>query len=200
MATITNEVRNTLLNDLLQRAFQEEFIALCAEGSSLAESILMNRLTQQEWALANSLPESWLSKTEQVTIYLGTDFHVINLNGYMSMRNLGIKVGYYNFPLNPPETESRAVPKCVMVPTQYKVLDPMGLKIQAWITKHEDLEQRMISMLLKLRGTLESFRSSQKLISAWPEIEPLLTPLLPEKVQLPAIDTKSLNKALDFPV
>ena len=76
----------------------------------------------------------------------------------------------------------------------------MSLEFLALVSEQCDLNNQYMDIEIKVKATLDSFTTTEKLLKAWPEsIELIPKELKPIEKKLPAICSDDLNQMLGLP-
>ena len=172
---LTNATREIILNRLIAHRFDKHRDALIEREYALADECYATTFDAKTRATLSELPKGW---TPMRTIYTG--------------KVVGCRVELC-FKDSKPWPYSQDVPGISHPsPVVQKVRDLLHDR-KAHATAREAATNT-------IKGTLASYTTLEKLVAAWPEVEPFVFGLGTVRPNLPSIQTNKLNALLDLPV
>jgi hypothetical protein len=191
---LTNDIKDRIVESVLLHRFEKR---LKAEA---AKTIWESRMTPSGLRLLSTIPKGWLQTSHKISVRLMPD----NVSS-SEAKHLELQYGGHMSGVG-------------ILPSGYKTTTVYNPHPNDWLTVYtindEDLCKETLDLYEEGRNTLaevktardalgaiREFSTSEKLIAAWPEIEPFVTRHLPPpKPRLPALQTDRLNDLLDLPV
>jgi len=202
MATVrlTNNIREALLNKLLERAFK----ARCEEFRKRAGAFAVRVYADvfgDELPKMDALPDGWLPKDYGILVYFGFIRARISFNGSLDTSGVDnfLKCGsrggdsvYRRFTYS----------KYSSVAKRYNARDALATEYEAFSNERKDLSNEIERAAQTAKAALDSCSSIQKLIAIWPEVEEFAREFLKDgerKALLPDIPRSQLNAILNLP-
>lgn len=200
MTKLTNGIRSAIRADLREHRFATQVKVLAAAAESFADKVYNTMYDEDTQAKMAALPEGWLPEDEGVYVCCLGQYHRVHFNGVTTSLDSALR----NLVEYPPYTSRR------FMQAHHDVA--YSLKDQALLSSWEETVQETRRLYetygrvnSELRAALDSFTTIEKLIEAWPEVEPfakayITNPKKVAKIQLPAVQVTSLNAMLDLPI
>jgi hypothetical protein len=199
---LTNHIRDSLMNSLLQRAFKakgEDLIERCADyAERLYRDAMGSNLLQ-----INALPEGWLPTDDDIKVQLGGEFETIYFSGALNrwalpevFRRAGVtKLDDRRWKRFPNKWKGSVVKQ---YPGDHAVVGEFQKLDDDW----NELETEMERARKVALAAMSSVSTVKKLIDIWPEVEEFAKHYLVDgerKAILPAISRDQLNTMLNLP-
>lgn len=205
MSRLLKDDREIICRKLLERRFYEEIKKLHHEAADLMWRIVQSRFTEEEHALAASLPKGWLYEDNTFYINVLGERHYDYTNGCYLVSNLVSlirlkaddlpKVQILRF------TQQHRDRQCVSLVKG----NPLAQEFKAFEIKCRQLQSKIEQAKSEINVLLNSCTTVKKLITTWPEVEPFIPEYLLQqdpkapKANLPATYIAQLNTVLALP-
>lgn len=182
---ITNNFRDRLGDLLVERAFADEKKALEAESNRVA--LLFYRDTFSE-----ELEKKLDAINAEIPGLISVDSYFVVYPKDMGRTDLKLEFARPTGTFNEHQMKGNAS-------------DATWAEISAYSLKFSDYQTRRNEAASKAEGTLSSFHTFEKLVKAWPEVEPLAREVADRlgaiaPAQPLAVDVATLNATFDLPV
>lgn len=172
---LTNATRKIILNRLISHRFDKPRDALMEREYALAEECYATAFDANTLATLSELPKGW---TPMRTGYSG------------KVAGCWVELCFKD---NKQWPYSRDVP-ALSHP------NPVAQKVLDFLHDRKEHAAAREAAANTIKGTLASYTTLEKLVDAWPEVEPFVFGLGTVRPNLPAIQTGKLNALLDLPV
>lgn len=202
MATqrLTNDIRQSILSDVIKHAFQEKLNAMVLEEIQLASDVFDHVYKDDLELLSNSKPHLFY-KSHGCKVVLGTDHHQLSFGSTSFNQYVWCQLPVSFKAL---EKSARPVPHAAANHRAIAQLTPtskMGRRIARAEHINDQFVETVRTAVTSAEAILKSTASFKKLIEAWPEIESFAKPYMNRgSSNLPAVQTTALNAMLDIPV
>lgn len=203
MATVrlTNNIREALLNKLLERAFKARCDEFMKRAGAFALRVHVD-VFGSDLDKMNALPDGWLPKDDDITVRFGYTQTRLSFDGTLgrdgitdAFRKCGSRGGstvYRRFTYS----------KYGTVAKEYNARHALAEEYEAFINERKDLSDEIERAAHTAKAAVDSCSSIQKLISIWPEVEEFAREFLRDgerKALLPDIPRSQLNAILNLP-
>lgn len=195
-------MREKIIDNLMVHSFLTRCQEKMTEQASLAAAVYDDFYSKAERETITGLPNGWLPSYEYVCCRVDNEDLSLNFNGWIAngpawgvLNDAGVK--------RPSEKSERPFAHCdggrfVKVHEGNKGL---GKRLLTFVRECRTLDEELRDARRKADATLSKFRTVEKLIEAWPEIEPMTVGVCaPSPVSLPALATDTLNNMFGLPV
>lgn len=198
---LTNDMRDKITHNALKHRFAEPIAALRRQRAVLANFVYGEAFARVKMDI-DALPEGWLPEDDHVHVRLGTSHTHLYFNGDFP-RGYYTKYTALNAVVSRSENVYRRFPAknkgCVMAVMD--ATDAVTLRYDALVTEMDSLRDQVEAAGRDTRAALNKFTTVEKLLAAWPEIEPLTRGVGPTPpAKLPMVPVHKLNEALGLPV
>lgn len=191
---LTNAIRETIVNKLIEHRFAKQAIALRKKRAKLAKDVYSYAFTKAQREILTNAPKGWFKKERDIVVNLSGERHRLYFGGDFP------SYGDPRYPLRvmtaDMESEYLHVPYDVdpVIPVKHK----LAVRIAEANGELSDLIEEIQVTTAKTKASLGKIHSVKHLLEQWPEVRPFL-PKEDQTAALPAIPTKDLNKLLDLP-
>lgn len=194
MQHMNKNLRAAISRSLLQNRFAAEINAIFSSRKILAHAVLEEAMKPEEWEAFRKLPKFWFQIVNNVQVRIphqdyGTQY--LNFSGEIGN-------GEWWWHQDPPSV-GIALPHHVLL---------MNHKLEGEnLDRYEDetlaigkLKDEIAKVTAQTNSALNRFSTVDKLITAWPEVQPYIPTKEVQKVNtLPAIPVSDLNRMLKLP-
>jgi hypothetical protein len=200
---LTNEIRSAIIEATLLHRFEKVLLSDAALRADTAYRIWKSVMTPTGLAKLESVPEGWLPTKHTICVRLLPDdvpsnkavYYELPFSGNHAHISQGILPGGYK---GRPHKSYVAPDNW---PPTHTINDPDFIQQVMDVIEFTSDRIKQIKEAREALGVVNEFTTSEKLLMAWPELEPFVTPNLPApKPQLPALQTDRLNTLLGLPV
>jgi hypothetical protein len=174
MTRLTNDMRNTIIDRVLEHRFGKAKAELEARKKALAVEAYDTLFPKELQAKLAEIPKDWLNYGSYFRLNVAGQSHDFETDKPLWNNN------YKRF------TIPREAPVCQ--------------KILTWAEDSVVWEQKRREAKEMAQAALARANTLPKLVAAWPEVEPFIYGLSATKANLPAVQTEKLNATLDLPV
>lgn len=195
MTRLVNSHRDKIVNSVIEAKFKPLAMKLYQRRARLADMCYHALYSQSEFEQMEALPKGWLPTAEHLNYTFGTAHASLTFCGFRR----------YDFNIEPWEvpTVSRIIQKR-HEGVQTKIFDALDFQTAEYDGiqhAYSELKNNITHARKLTAASLEKFRTVEKLLEAWPEIEEHVMSTEPDiiKTNLPAIPLLELNKILDLP-
>lgn len=198
---LTNDMRDKITQNALKHRFAEPIIALRRQRAVLANFVYGEAFARVKMDI-DALPEGWLPEDDHVTAQLGTSHTHLYFNGNFP-RGCYSRYTPLNEVVSRPENVYRRFPNKNKgnVMAVMDATDAVTLRYDALVAEMDDLLGKVDAAGRDTRAALNKFTTMEKLLAAWPEIEPTTRGVGPTPpAKLPMVPVHKLNEALGLPV
>lgn len=177
MSRITKQLREAMLNTLLDNAFADDVKKAQQERLNAGEKIYQDIYGKHLIAM-ESLPNDWLIKSRYFYVCILGERHTIVLN---EDRMIGVRHNEYFYQAK------------LYAGDEQVVLDYIACN-----KAHDDIKDKRSKMYREVTALLESVTTFKKLFEIWPECKPLLEKYAVKPVPslFPAVQIKNINDGL----
>ncbi|WOE40740.1 Nmad5 family putative nucleotide modification protein [Acinetobacter chinensis] len=178
MSRLTNQIRQSMLNTMLDHAFSEKQAAAKAELIAAGDALYMDHHGEHLRTM-QKLPQGFLYRSSQMDTNIGGQRHAVMLSEVKCM-SLASR-------------DSRIV---------FVASNPVAIEYLSANNKFDDLIKQRADMSREVNAVLESVHTFKKLWEVWPESKSLLGKFeeKPAIAILPAVQVNRLNASLGLPV
>lgn len=194
---LTNHMRETIVNRVIQDRFEADHKALERDRAELALACYNEHYPQTVRDRMAALPDGWLPTDNDIVVKFGTEdrgYTRLCFNGYSHNHRLVHEM--------PEEivkrfTETDAQKGCLMSLAQDHGLTVEFLKQR---DEQEELDEATRKARSGVKSILNSSTTVKKLLEIWPEVLPYLGDLAPAPPpKVPAVKVEELNAQLRLP-
>lgn len=199
MTRLTNDIRDAIRADLTAHRYGAAVKAIGDRLQVFAAKLYDHLYSPEDQALMASLPNGWLPEDDHLRISYAGQYHSVYFNGYCwswsSLNSLAKRGSAISRRVASEHIGGHVRLRDDALCNEFGQIDNDLRKLN----EANSLAQRDIQTALSTFSTIE------KLIEAWPEVEPFASPYItaPQKAAkslLPAVRISSLNAMLDLPV
>ncbi len=200
MTRLTNDIRNAIRQDLVEHRYGPVAKSIGDRLQEFAAKLYDKTYPPEQQELMASLPKGWLPEADHIRFAYAGQYHSVHFNGFSwGWSALG-------------SLTKRGNPITRFVATEHDRNYNISLRDEDLTREfgqiHNDmrkLEETFSIAQRDLQTALSAFSTIEKLIEAWPEVEPfakdyITAPQKASKTLLPAVKISSLNAMLDLPV
>lgn len=198
---LTNNIRESLLKKLLERAFKprcEDFLKRAAAFAVKVHADVFG----DDLAKMMALPKGWLPTDDDIMVRFGGDNTRLSFRGSLGsggipdiFRRCGAPGGDNVYLLFTSATHSTTA-------KVYNARDALSIEYEALINERNDLVEEISKASRTANAAMNSCSSIQKLISVWPEVGDFAKEFLVDgerKALLPDVPRAQLNAILNLP-
>lgn len=206
---LTNDMRGKIVNAVLEHKFNPIIAELAKDFAALADDVHKTAF-RKILEKIEALPEGWLPTDDDIQVEFGAGkMQRLNFNGQFTHR-YGYRVidGVHvseadlnTFAQFPPATFRRfpANKKGTCV-SSFDARSELSLRYDELSNRKYDLISSFNKARLETGVAVSKFTTIDKLLEAWPEIEPFTKGVAAKaKPQLPAVPIMKLNELLGLP-
>lgn len=167
---LTNDMRENITTIVIKNRFDKDIELMHKKWADLADDVYNDTYTASERKLMAKVPEGWLWKARNLHVSFGGDRATLQMSKQRPMPNRD---------------------------KTYAAGHPLEVRYRELIAQSMKLNMERESARNRLRATLSSFRTTERLRGQWPDIAPFLPKEQPETkkaAEPPPID--DLNRAL----
>lgn len=201
MTRLTNDMRGTIVNALIEHTFDDRVAELVKERSIIALEIYALHY-KRDGKRMDDLPDGWLPTAFNIKFVSGGCHNVYNLNGKIGTR-YSRTLSFEHLKANHPETTLKRFKHCDVSSGPLMAFDaehPITRRIENNEALVASLHDEVLTAQKTARATLDRFTTVEKLLVDWPEIQPFIPPVAAPSPSLPALPTQHLNEMFDLPV
>lgn len=204
MVRLTNDIRSTIVNALMEHKFDGEVAGLCAERAAIAAAVYDTHY-KRDLKRINDLPEGWLRTDDDISFEASGTKRQYQFSGKIYGNRWTERWGndICDFKSNNVITlvyrRFRADDHGNTVAV-YDANHPIAEAVEKHEARGEALAERIRTARKSAAATMGQFTTSEKLIEAWPEIAPFIPAQAAPKPSLPAVPVSHLNAPFDLPV
>lgn len=174
MTRLTNASRDAICKKAIEHAFGKESAQLGAEREKLARDVYEDLYLIADRRRMQRLPKGWLPEVSSIQVQFGSSFTRLSFDKKVRI---------------PSDDEHR----CVKV---YIATSELALRHADLRGREKALEAKRTEARAKVRATLNSVNTLNRLHEIWPESKHFTTGISFEIPNLPAVPVKELNKLL----
>lgn len=190
MTTLNNSMRELILERVMADFKKEEFEQIQQERKVLDQEIFKELFSSNQTVISENKKVKY-----PFDIYNGHRCNVRMPTGATYETNFDELKSYLGVEKNVYINIPKGFDTCYGAVMKN---DELNEKVQALIAKERELNDEHYSVYQKVKTTVYSFRSINKLKEAWPEIEPYLTGLTLTATAV-ALPINQINAALGLP-
>lgn len=204
MTRLTNDLRSATCEAVIKHRFTSDCDAICARSATLAERVYEKVFTKKERSLLDSLPIGFVPSDCLINVATQFGRTGLQFSGKISWNLLNGRLSnisrYGAYDKN--EDIYHPVPFTARANRKTWTLGcSLADEIDQFVNDAAELSTAIDTAQSDLSATLSTFSTVEKLVKAWPEIEPFIPePQKPKKAQLPALPVDKLNATFGLPV
>ena len=190
---LNQKVRDAICRDLIDNRFSKEVEKLTRKRARLAKEVYRKHFGTTMVRRMNDLPEGWLKVSSSISVNMGGQSDFMQFNGVSRYNCLLAIVG------KTPDPEYMRFPQSAGHAT-FEQDSPICQQYRDLRDETDVLHKTIHEVRGAARATLNLFTSPNKLIEAWPEVEPFLRKHSVAPTPLPVAPRDALNKSLGLSV
>lgn len=199
MTRLTNDMREKIATNAIEHKFKPLVTALAEDYATLANEVYEDVFKSSLKRMLD-LPGGWLPTHNSITAQFGAKVHNLDFDGdFASRYNDSINVYYM---IKRPGLSRRFTDnKKGLVAAVYDATHKFSERLDALGHRKDALTTDVSAAKKAIAATLDKFFTVEKLLEAWPEIEPMTAGVAPTPIaKVPAVPVNHLNTMLDLPV
>lgn len=194
MTRLTNDIRNSIVMDLLRHRFKDRIEALYADRAALAQAIYEEAFSAEHRKKMAALPEGWLAEVSSINARLGAEYCSYDFSGSL--------YGDINTIVSNTKKEVRRFPysrrnDCVV---SFDATHKLAAESDRVNSERKSLSDDIEKAKRAAEAAVNAVSTVKRLVEVWPEVAPFAAEYNTEKPQLPAVQTAQLNTMLGLPV
>lgn len=203
MTRLTNDTRGAIVTALIHHTFDDEVRVICDEREGIANDVY-NLHYARDLKRMEALPKGWLPTDSDVQFEAAGSNYTLQFSGklYGFRYTQRAENELCDFPSNQRDQVSHIF-KYSEYNRTVAVFDAhsdIATRVELHRAAIESLSERIVTARKTAAATLAQYTTVEKLIEAWPEIEPFVPKAVAPPPSLPALPTAHLNALFGLPV
>lgn len=196
---LTNELRETIANDILRHRFADQVDALISDRAEFADAVYCDIYRKADREKMDALPKGWLSEEQNIGVQFGAEGR--------AYQNIEFSGAFYG-PLGGMRTvkENERISRRVQhkhrsgCAKAYEPSHKLVARYQELANRQSDMDAEFKAAKRQTLAALNSVQTIKRLIEAWPEVAPFASKHEDAPRNLPSVPVEALNEMLGLPV